>query len=98
MTTPPTRRPIVRLDPERRPRPGDLDAHRPDSWPPVEAGQSVTVRVGYGMDVDSTVSAVLARHLRSAGDVRIVGRTDQAARTARTLLAALWRAQDGGAA
>lgn len=91
------RRPIVRVDPLRQPRPGDLDAHRPERWKPVGPGQDVVVHVGYGLSTDPADTAPLAALLRPARAVRIAGRTDQACKTARTLLTAAWRAEGGGA-
>lgn len=98
MTTPTTRRPTVRLDPERRPHPSDLDAHRPELWPTVRPGQSITVQIGFGLDIDTDVTAVLARYLRPARALRIAGRSYEVCKTARILLVAIWREQDGGAA
>ncbi len=92
------RRPIVRVDPQRHPRPGDLDAHRPEQWKPVKSGQDVVLHVGFGIDVDTAEIAPLAGLLRPARAVRIAGRTDQACRTARTLLTAAWRDTEGGGA
>lgn len=90
------RRPIVRIDPQRQPRPADLDAHQPDRWLPVRSGQDVVLHVGFGLDVDPAVSGPLAALLRPARAVRIAGRTEQACRTARALLVAAWRAAEGG--
>lgn len=89
-----TARPVVRLDAPRPARRTDLDAHRPDRWQPVQAGQEVLVFVGFGLSTDPLDVIGLARHLRPAHAVRIAGRTPSACRSARSLLNALWRGQE----
>lgn len=89
-----TPRPVVRLDAPRTARPGDLDAHQPDSWQPVQPGGEVSVFVGFGISTDPLDVIGLARHLRPAHAVRVAGRTPSACRSARSTLSALWRGEE----
>jgi hypothetical protein len=88
------RRPALRVDKPRPLRHGDLQALRPETWPPVLPGQQLTLFVGYGLSTDAAEVIDLARRLRPAYAIRIVGRTETAGRTARAMLSTMWRSDD----